>query len=71
MTAGELGTQLALKGKCFGWSVDNEKRMVTYYVPENEPLPGFPHRVEHYDVRVVPLPPAKEHLRGESLSQST
>jgi hypothetical protein len=51
-----FGREKRLRSEVLGWSIDSDRQIVTFFVPENEPLSGFPARLAGLDVELVPLP---------------
>jgi hypothetical protein len=51
-----FGRAKRLRAEVLGWSIDDERQSVTFFVPENEPLSGFPAQLGGLDVELVPLP---------------
>ena len=52
-----------------GWSVDEDSRIVTFYVFADEPLPAFPANLEGYAVLLAPLPRARAFEQGTAVSK--
>lgn len=60
-----FGRTKRAKQQVLGWSIDDETRTVTFFVPEHEEIGEFPSRLAGYKLELVALP--RPHRLGEAL----